>query len=142
MSKVTYDTHMVIERWGVPPRLMADMLAIVGDAADNVKGVPGLGPTKAAKILNRYGSLDEMKGRLEEMPDDLTHRLLVKHFDAAEHAYKLVRLGGEHAIDIALKDWTSFQIREPNVEALTAFFDEMEIVKLRAEVIERWGVAS
>ncbi len=56
------DTHMdrqgVIDKFGVPPELIIDYLALMGDASDNIPGVPKVGPKTAAKWLNEYGSLD------------------------------------------------------------------------------------
>jgi 5'-3' exonuclease len=54
----------VREKFGVPPELIPDFLALVGDSADGFPGVPGIGPTTAAGLLNRYGGL-------EQFPDDV-----------------------------------------------------------------------
>jgi len=48
----------VIEKTGVPPEKIIEWLALVGDSADNIKGVPGVGPKTAAKLLTEHGSLD------------------------------------------------------------------------------------
>jgi 5'-3' exonuclease len=50
----------VTEKWGVPPSLIADVLALTGDSADNIPGVPGVGAKTAAKWINQYGSLDHI----------------------------------------------------------------------------------
>ena len=60
MSDVTLDPEGVREKFGVPPELIIDYLALVGDSVDNVPGVPKVGPKTAAKWLNQYGSLDEI----------------------------------------------------------------------------------
>lgn len=48
----------VVEKWGVPPKLIPDILALVGDSSDNLPGIPGIGKKTAPKLLNQYGSLD------------------------------------------------------------------------------------
>src|SRR5450759_1049808 len=48
----------VKEKWGVPPDQLGDVLALMGDASDNVPGIPGIGPKSAAELVNTYGSLD------------------------------------------------------------------------------------
>lgn len=48
----------VLERFGVPPELVADVLGLAGDAADNIPGVPGIGEKTAAKLVQRFGSLE------------------------------------------------------------------------------------
>jgi len=45
---------------GVPPSRIADLLAIMGDTVDNIPGVPGIGQKRAAALLEKYGSLDEV----------------------------------------------------------------------------------
>jgi DNA polymerase-1 len=50
----------VREKWGVDPERIADVLALTGDAADNISGVPGVGGRTAAKWINQYGSLDRI----------------------------------------------------------------------------------
>jgi 5'-3' exonuclease len=53
-----YDDAGVIEKFGVPPRLIPDLLALIGDSADGIPGIRGCGPKSAAALLNAYGSLE------------------------------------------------------------------------------------
>ena len=55
------DAAGVAEKFGVPPAQIPDYLALVGDASDNIPGIEGVGPKTAAKWLNEFGSLDELK---------------------------------------------------------------------------------
>ena len=73
MSDTRMDRAGVVEKFGVPPELIVDYLALMGDAVDNIPGVPKVGPKTAAKWLNQYGSLeavmaaaDEIKGKVGE----------------------------------------------------------------------------
>jgi 5'-3' exonuclease len=59
----TYDRDAVIEKFGVEPRAIPDLLALVGDAADGIPGIPGWGMKSAAAVLREYGSV-------EDIPDD------------------------------------------------------------------------
>ena len=63
-----YTVDAVIEKFGVPPRRIADYLALVGDATDNVPGVPGVGPKTASALLTAWGSLDGIYEALETLP--------------------------------------------------------------------------
>ena len=60
MSDSTLDHDGVMEKYGVPPELIVDYLALMGDSVDNIPGVPKVGPKTAAKWLAAYGSLDEV----------------------------------------------------------------------------------
>ena len=83
MSDVALDRDGVIEQYGVPPELIVDYLALMGDSVDNIPGVPKVGPKTAAKWLGTYGSLaevithsgeikgkigDNLRGSLETLP--------------------------------------------------------------------------
>ena len=60
MTRTRTDREGVIEKFGVPPERIVDYLALMGDAIDNIPGVPKCGPKTAAKWLNEYGSLDDV----------------------------------------------------------------------------------
>ncbi|MFP6834761.1 MAG: 5'-3' exonuclease H3TH domain-containing protein, partial [Pseudomonadales bacterium] len=57
MSETAMDRHGVVEKFGVPPELIIDYLALMGDSVDNIPGVPKVGPKTAAKWLNEFGDL-------------------------------------------------------------------------------------
>lgn len=67
MSDVYLDTEGVVNKYGVPPEQIIDYLTLMGDNADNVPGVPKVGPKTAVKWLNEYGSLDEIITRADEI---------------------------------------------------------------------------
>jgi 5'-3' exonuclease len=58
-SKTIRDAEGVREKFGVEPRLIPDFLALVGDTADGYPGIPGIGAVTAARLLNRYGTIEE-----------------------------------------------------------------------------------
>jgi 5'-3' exonuclease len=59
-SKIIRDAKEVRRKFGVDPILIPDFLALVGDAADGYPGIPGIGSVSAARLLNRYGSIEEL----------------------------------------------------------------------------------
>ena len=73
MTETDLDRDGVVAKYGVPPELIVDYLALMGDSIDNIPGVPKVGPKTAAKWLNQFGSLDgvlehadEIKGKVGE----------------------------------------------------------------------------
>jgi len=67
MSNTYFDHDGVVEKYGVPPERIIDYLTLMGDTADNVPGVPKVGPKTAVKWINEYGSLDEIIARADEI---------------------------------------------------------------------------
>jgi len=67
MTETSMDRAGVIEKFGVPPERIIDYLALMGDAVDNIPGVPKVGPKTAAKWLNEYGSLEDVMARADEV---------------------------------------------------------------------------
>ena len=63
MDNTKLDKPGVLQKFGVGPERMTDYLALVGDTSDNIPGVAGVGPKTAAKWLQQYGDLDNLKAR-------------------------------------------------------------------------------
>lgn len=75
MKNVVTDVAGVEQKFGVSPALIADWLALVGDTADNIPGVPGVGAVTAAKWLRQYGSLDALMANAVEIPGKVGDKL-------------------------------------------------------------------
>ncbi len=67
MTETTMDAKGVKDKFGVAPELIVDYLALMGDAVDNIPGVPKVGPKTAAKWLNEFGSLDALMAAADEV---------------------------------------------------------------------------
>ena len=69
----------VVEKWGVPPRQLGDLLALVGDSSDNLPGIPGVGPEVVVRRFQTFGALEELVARRDGMNvtgQDKLHRAL------------------------------------------------------------------
>lgn len=75
-TKVIRDENGVIKKFGVPPSLIPDYLALVGDSADGYPGISGIGKTRAAKLLNQYGPIEKFPK--EVLQNQLKQALLFK----------------------------------------------------------------
>lgn len=82
----------VIEKFGVPPEHVIDVQSLMGDSSDNVPGVRGIGPKKAAELINEFGSLDNLYAHLDDIKNERTRILLVESRDAAYISRDLVTL--------------------------------------------------
>ncbi|MBI3261099.1 hypothetical protein HYZ64_01860 [Candidatus Berkelbacteria bacterium] len=75
---VTYDARAVEDRYGIPPERLVDYKALAGDASDNVKGVPGIGPKRATELVREYGAVENMISQLPQLRQFKNDLLLAK----------------------------------------------------------------
>lgn len=92
MRDNVYGPKEVEAKFGVPPSQMRDLLALMGDASDNVPGVPSVGIKTAGELLRQFGSIDEAYRRLGEITRKRTKTALETHEDKARLSQKLVTL--------------------------------------------------
>jgi DNA polymerase-1 len=82
----------VIEKFGVPPEKLGDVLALMGDSVDNVPGVPGVGPKTAAQLIQEYGDLESVLAHAGEIKKPKLKQNLIEHADSARLSRELVTL--------------------------------------------------
>lgn len=118
-----YDREGVLEKMGVPPERVVDLLALVGDAVDNIPGVPGIGEKGARDLLQQFGSLDELLAHAGEVKRAAYREGLVNHADKAQLSRQLATL--DDKVPVAFKPAESVVAR-PDREAAYALFKELE----------------
>ncbi|HMG46933.1 MAG TPA: DNA polymerase I [Allosphingosinicella sp.] len=82
----------VIEKFGVPPEQLGEVLALMGDSVDNVPGVPGIGPKTASQLIQQYGDVENVLAHVEEIAKPKLKANLIEHADKARLSRELVRL--------------------------------------------------
>ena len=105
MKNVRIDIPEVVEKFGVPPALVGDVLALMGDAVDNVPGIRGIGPKTATKLIQEHGTLE---GALAAAPDMKPGKLrdsLIEQADMARLSRRLVALKEDAALPLPLDDF-------------------------------------
>jgi DNA polymerase I len=91
-SEAVWTDEQVRAKTGVQPSQIMDWLALMGDSVDNIPGVPGVGPKTAADLLNRFGSVAELLGRLDEVKSEKLRESLRVSAAAVRRNLKLVKL--------------------------------------------------
>ena len=122
MTETEMDRDGVVEKFGVPPELIIDYLALMGDSVDNIPGVPKVGPKTAAKWLNQFGSLDEVIARADEVGGKVGENLR----DSLEQlplSRALTTIKCDVELEVTLADLVA---TEPDSEALTQHFGHLE----------------
>ena len=127
----------VIEKWGVPPEQVRDVLALMGDTSDNVPGVPGVGEKTAVELIREFGSLDALYARLGEVKREAVRVKLAAHREQAHLSRELVTVKTDLDLPWTISDLRCGPIRR---DALLAFAKHHEIVRL-VRVAEEMGVA-
>lgn len=92
MKQKRIERAEVIEKFSVPPERVIDVQSLMGDSSDNVPGVHGIGPKKAAELINEFGSLDELYANIDKIKNERTRKLLSESHDAAYISRELVTL--------------------------------------------------
>ena len=105
-----FDPTGVVEKFGVAPTQVVDVLALVGDASDNVAGVPGIGKKGAIDLITQFGSLDALLDRIDQLKPK-QREALTTHRAEALQSRELVTIRTDVALDVELQ---SLRFRGPD----------------------------
>ena len=119
-----YDRDGVIQRYGVPPELVTDLIGLKGDTSDNIPGVPGIGDKTAAQLLQEYGSLEAVLENVDKISGAKRKQNLTEHAEDARVSKELARLHFDVETGI---DVSSAMSAEPDRGALREFAREFEL---------------
>ncbi|MFL0798628.1 MAG: DNA polymerase I [Cellvibrionaceae bacterium] len=137
MTETTMDVAGVTEKFGIPPELIIDFLALMGDKVDNIPGVPGVGEKTALGLLQGLGGLDSVYSNLDKVKDlafrgaKTMAKKLEENKDQAYLSYELATI----KTDVALEEGPADLVMVPqDNEALLALYQEMEFKTWIAEL--------
>lgn len=132
MTETTMDRQGVVDKFGVTPEQIIDYLALMGDTADNIPGVPKVGPKTASKWLNEYGSLDEVMVKAEEFKGKIGENLR-NSLDQLPLSKALTTIKCDVELDMSI---AQLQATTPDNAALQKYFKEFEF-KAWSDEMER-----
>ena len=90
-----YFTADVIEKYMVTPPQIVDLKALMGDASDNIPGIPGVGEKTAGKIISQFGSIENAYANIDDVKPNKARESLREHYDLAELSKKLAKIDTE-----------------------------------------------
>ena len=129
MTDTELDREGVIAKFGIPPELIIDFLALLGDKSDNIPGVPGVGEKTALGLLQGLGGIDSIYQRLDEVKT-LSFRgaktmaaKLEEHRDLAYLSYQLATIKTDVEVDLAVDELAN---QAPDNEKLLNLFIDLE----------------
>src|SRR5262249_35803424 len=113
-----YDREAVIERYGVEPERVTDLMGLRGDTSDNIPGVPGIGEKTAAQLLQKFGTLEDVLANVEQVSGAKRKQNLIDHADDARMSKQLATL--QYDLDTGV-DLEGAMNSEPDRGALREF---------------------
>ena len=125
------DAAGVAAKTGVKPSQIVDWLALIGDAADNIPGVNGIGPKTATKLLAQFGSLPECFAQADRIESDRVRGKLQAGRATAELNVQLMALD-KHVPGVP--EWIDVPAPAPDAAKLKAFFEKYELHRFAAEI--------
>jgi len=99
-----YHTQDVIDRYGLEPLQIIELKGLMGDASDNIPGVPKIGEKTATELLKQYHDIDNLKGHIEEITKKSVRETLTEHFEMAILSKKLATIEINADIEFDLED--------------------------------------
>ena len=131
MSDTVLDHDGVINKFGVPPARIIDLLALMGDTSDNIPGVPKVGQKTAAKWLNEYGDLDAIIRQADDIKGKVGESLR-EHLENLALGRELATIRQDVTLDEGLDD---LRPGEPDLPALAGLYRELEFNRHLREVL-------
>ncbi|MSO55801.1 MAG: DNA polymerase I [Acidobacteria bacterium] len=128
---VWYDEAGVTEKFGVAPGQVVDVLALMGDAVDNIKGVPGIGEKGARDLISTYGSLDALLDHAGSLTQKKYREALLANPDSARDSRMLLRIRTD--VPLPVPDLSSFDYNGPDRQKCFELFSTLGFRSLVTE---------
>jgi DNA polymerase-1 len=145
MTNTFMDSEGVVEKFGIPPERIIDLLALMGDKVDNIPGVPGIGEKTALALLQGVGGLDAIYSDLDavgQLPVRGAKSLgakLAENEASARLSYQLATIKCDCALDLGPDDLLS---KAPNTDALLQWYRELEFKTWLDEILSSEAAVS
>jgi DNA polymerase-1 len=131
MKEKRFGVEEVIQRFGVRPEQVVEVMGLAGDAIDNIPGVPGIGEKTAIELIKSFGSIENLLTHLEGIRQKKLRENLEAYGEEARLSRKLAMIHTDVPITYRLND---FALGSPNLSGLREIFKELEFNKLLKEL--------
>jgi DNA polymerase-1 len=131
MKDRSFGPREVIERYGVAPEEITDVMALMGDSIDNIPGVPGIGEKTAVALIRQFKTLDNLLANRERLPKKKLVEALIRFGEQAKLSKRLATISTDVPLEYNLRDFLS---SEPDIERLKGIFRELEFSKFLKEI--------
>ncbi|NOI91108.1 DNA polymerase I [Vibrio splendidus] len=139
MTNVVMDREGVIEKFGIPPELIIDYLALMGDKVDNIPGIPGVGDKTATALLQGIGSIEKLYQNLDDIAalgfrgSKTMAKKLADNKDNADMSYQLATI----KLDVELEETPESLVKaQPNIDELIKLYGQLVFKSWLNELLE------
>lgn len=130
------DKDKVVEKFGVPPDKVIDVLAIVGDPVDNVPGIKGIGDKTAIPLVQQFGSLENIYAKIEEISKESIKEKFLEYKNEAFLSKQLVTIDVNTPVNFNIEE---LKFQEPDINALDRLFLSLDFKTLRQRWLEKYS---
>ena len=130
-----YDREAVVERYGVAPELVPDLIGLKGDTSDNIPGVPGIGEKTASQLLQTYGSLESVLENIDQISGPKRKQNLTEHAEDARVSKRLATMHTDIEIEL---DLPALMERGPDLSRLRETAAEFELRQIIQRLEDEW----
>jgi DNA polymerase-1 len=130
-----YDREGVVERYGVPPELVPDLIGLKGDTSDNIPGVPGIGEKTASQLLSEYGSLEGVLENIDNISGPKRKQNLTEHAEDARISKQLATMHLDVEVELDLAEIAE---HEPDMSRLREVAAEFELRQVIQRLEDEW----
>lgn len=123
------DSKAVEEKFGISPSQLIDYLSLIGDSSDNIQGLQGVGPKTAVKLLNEYGSLENIIISVEQISNEILRNKINNSSEMLKRNKKLITLDKNISIE-GINNKNNLLVNSPNVDILVSIAEEYELKSL------------
>ncbi len=134
MKEKTIDSDFIKDTYGLEPRQMVDVMGLSGDSADNIPGVPGMGPKTSLALIKTFGSMERLYEQVDTIKKKKQHENLVRHKEQALLSRELVKINDSVPLSFTPED---FKYKAPDSAVLSGLFKKLEFRQLQQSVIKR-----
>ncbi len=124
---IIYDAHKVKEAYGVGPDRITDIMALMGDATDNIPGVKGIGEKTAVELIGEFGSLEDLYKNIDKIKSEAKKKMLSENEKSAFLSKELAVVDTDVPIKVDFKD---LELKEPDQKHLLELYKELEFKSL------------
>ena len=131
MKNKWFDIEGVEEKFGVPPDRVVEVMGLMGDSSDHIPGVKGVGPKTATELIRKFGSIEELYERIDEVDKQKLREKLVQDKEMALLSRQLVTINSSMELEFKLED---LKLKPSNITELKKLFSEFEFSSLLGEL--------